>query len=128
VVVSSNTKLKNHVAQVEGGGRSLCPNSNPAIQKAFKADLEAFAQNKRSSLSADAASPSSSSSPKAPNTGIMTEFLKAGREKADQDIFNWLASSSLTLYAVSGFFFLPQLPTANNGSCCCRYNGTTDFF
>jgi hypothetical protein len=90
---------------MEGGGCSLCPNFNPAKQKAFKTELEALAQNKRSSLSADAASPFPPSSPKAPNTGIMTAFGKTGRKEADQAILNWLASSSLPPYAVSGFIW-----------------------
>jgi hypothetical protein len=107
MIVAGDMKLKHHVAQVEGGGCSLCPNPNPAMKKAFKAELEARAQKKRSSLSADASC--SSSSPKAPNTGIMTAFGKAGRKEADQAILNWLASSGLPPYAVEGFYFKDML-------------------
>jgi hypothetical protein len=119
MILAGDIKLKHHVAQVEGGGCSLCPNPNPVIKKAFKAELEACAQKKRSSLSADASC--SSSSPKAPNTGIMTAFGKAGRKEADQAILNWLASSGLPPYAVQCFILRifqedarswPDLPTS----------------
>ena len=113
MTVSDIKKLKLHVAQVEGGGCSLCPNPSPAIQKAFKTELEALAQNKRSSLSADAAFPFPSSSPKAPNTGIMTAHGKAGRKEADQAIINWLASRSRPPYAVY-FFLNKNAPTAHS--------------
>ena len=107
MIVAGDLKLKHHVAQVEGGGCLLCPNPNPAMKKVFKAELEARAQKKRSSLTADDSYSSSSS--KAPNTGIMAAFGKAGRKEADQAILNWLASSGLPPYAVEGFYFKDML-------------------
>ena len=64
-------------------------------------------KKKRSSLTADDSYSSSSS--KAPNTGIMAAFGKAGRKEADQAILNWLASSGLPPYAVEGFYFKEML-------------------
>jgi hypothetical protein len=101
MTVMGEAKLKYHVAQVEGGGVSVCRNPHPAMRDRFRKELS---DKKRAAEDVTSES-CSSSGPGA----LENAFGGSARLEADESIVNWLAFSKLPPNVTSSSFFKVML-------------------
>jgi hypothetical protein len=96
IVAQGELKLKHHVAQVKGGGVTICPNPNPAMKDWFKKELDI---NKAPEAAPAATAKSAGTGP------IEHHFGTPSKTEADQSVLNWLAFAKLPPFVTSSVFF-----------------------